>query len=82
MAMENVERGEVEEALTVLDRCLIQMRWRLRPPAKRRLALDMVALCTRLRPVVMVDYGGKMPELQEQLYHLFCLAQKVGVRSL
>lgn len=76
MAMENVERGEVEEALRVLDRCLIQMRWRLRPPAKRRLTLDMVALCTRLRPVIMVDYGGKMPELQEQLYHLLCHAKK------
>lgn len=76
MAMENVQRGEVEEALRVLDRCLLQMRWRLRPPAKRRLALDIVVLCTRLRPVIMVDYGGKMPELQDQLYHLLCLAQK------
>ncbi|XP_049380384.1 uncharacterized protein LOC125845034 isoform X2 [Solanum stenotomum] len=26
-----------------------------------------MALCTEMRPVVMVDYGGKMPELQERL---------------
>ncbi|KAH9310843.1 hypothetical protein KI387_025878, partial [Taxus chinensis] len=36
----------------------------------------IMALCTGLRPVVMIDYGGKMPELQEQLYGLLCLAQK------
>ncbi|KAL2507267.1 hypothetical protein Fot_30914 [Forsythia ovata] len=29
--------------------------------------MDILALCTGMRPVIMVDYGGKMPELQERL---------------
>lgn len=38
---------------------------------------DVLALCTGMRPVVMVDYGGKMPELQERLCTLMELSQKV-----
>uniref|UniRef100_A0A2P2MIC8 Uncharacterized protein MANES_04G043800 n=1 Tax=Rhizophora mucronata TaxID=61149 RepID=A0A2P2MIC8_RHIMU len=36
---------------------------------------NILALCTGMRPVVMVDYGGKMPELQEQLCALLKLCQ-------
>jgi hypothetical protein len=38
---------------------------------------DILALCTGMRPTVMVDYGGKMPELQERLCQLMKLIQKV-----
>lgn len=38
---------------------------------------DILALCTGMRPVVMVDYGGKMPELQERLCAVLKLSQKV-----
>ncbi|XP_057863788.1 uncharacterized protein LOC131071844 [Cryptomeria japonica] len=71
-----MRREEAEEALKVLEKCLCSFRWRLRPQARRRLYLDILALCTGLRPVVMIDYGGKMPELQENLYGVLCLAQK------
>ncbi|KAE9447656.1 hypothetical protein C3L33_20440, partial [Rhododendron williamsianum] len=37
---------------------------------------DMLALCTGMRPVIMVDYGGKMPELQEHLCGVLKLSQK------
>ncbi|KAK1319035.1 hypothetical protein QJS10_CPB04g01879 [Acorus calamus] len=66
----------VEEVLKVVDTCLARIKWRLRPSSKRRLETDILALCTRLRPVIMVDYGGKMPELQEHLCKLLDLAQK------
>lgn len=38
---------------------------------------DILSLLTGLRPVVMVDYGGKMPELGEHLCALLHLARKV-----
>jgi hypothetical protein len=38
---------------------------------------DILALCTGMRPAVMIDYGGKMPELQERLCQLMKLIQKV-----
>ena len=38
---------------------------------------DILSLLTGLRPVVMVDYGGKMPELGEHLCALLHLAGKV-----
>ncbi|KAG5530779.1 hypothetical protein RHGRI_025678 [Rhododendron griersonianum] len=38
--------------------------------------IDMLALCTGMRPVIMVDYGGKMPELQEHLCGVLKLSQK------
>eukprot|EP00268_Persea_americana_P013977 TRINITY_DN16193_c0_g2_i2.p1 TRINITY_DN16193_c0_g2~~TRINITY_DN16193_c0_g2_i2.p1 ORF type:complete len:189 (+),score=40.24 TRINITY_DN16193_c0_g2_i2:111-677(+) len=68
--------GEVEEVLKVLDSCIPRVKWRLRAAAKRRLETDILALCTELRPVVMVDYGGKMPELQENLCALLHLCHK------
>lgn len=37
----------------------------------------MLALCTGMRPVVMIDYGGKMPELQDRLLSLLELIQEV-----
>jgi len=38
---------------------------------------DVLALCSAMRPVIMLDYGGKMPELQDQLCALLELIQKV-----
>ncbi|KAG6489462.1 uncharacterized protein LOC122005703 isoform X1 [Zingiber officinale] len=38
--------------------------------------MDILALCTRLRPAVLVDYGGIMPKLQENLSSLLLLAKK------
>ncbi|XP_057958085.1 uncharacterized protein LOC131150974 isoform X2 [Malania oleifera] len=67
---------ELEEGLKVLDSCSSQIKWRLKPQSKRRLQTDILALCTGLRPVVMVDYGGKMPELGEQLCAVLELCQK------
>ncbi|XP_016899719.2 uncharacterized protein LOC103486956 isoform X2 [Cucumis melo] len=70
-----MEAREMEEALKVLDSSLSQIKWRLKFPAKRRLQLDVLALCTGMRPVVMIDYGGKMPELQQRLCALLKLIQ-------
>ncbi|XP_024024818.1 uncharacterized protein LOC21387142 isoform X4 [Morus notabilis] len=61
------EVAELDEVLKVLDSSLSQIKWRLKASARRRLQIDVLALCTGMRPVVMVDYGGKMPELQERL---------------
>lgn len=71
-----MEKVEMDEVLTVLDSCISRIKWRLRPSAKRRLQTDILALCTGLRPVVMVDYGGKLPELQDQLCSLIHLCHK------
>ncbi|XP_043811601.1 uncharacterized protein LOC110613980 isoform X2 [Manihot esculenta] len=71
-----MEVTEVEEVLRVLDSSLSNIKWRLKSPAKRRLQLDVLALCTEMRPVIMVDYGGKMPELQEHLCALLKLCQQ------
>ncbi|KAK9109358.1 hypothetical protein Sjap_017418 [Stephania japonica] len=38
--------------------------------------INILALCTGLRPLVMVDYGGKMPKLQEHLCSVVKLSQK------
>lgn len=40
---------------------------------------DVLALCTRLRAVVMIDYGGKMPELQDHLCALISFMRKVSL---
>ncbi|THF99723.1 hypothetical protein TEA_001125 [Camellia sinensis var. sinensis] len=40
---------------------------------------DILALCSRMRAVVMVDYGGKMPELQERLYEESSIFQHLRV---
>lgn len=39
--------------------------------------VDVMALCSGMRPLVMVDYGGKMPELQEHLCSLLEVIRKV-----
>lgn len=46
---------------------LKHMGWRLRSHARLRIAIDIAALCTALRVVVMVDYAGKVPRLPDQL---------------
>ncbi|KAF8780825.1 hypothetical protein HU200_000771 [Digitaria exilis] len=56
--------------LRVVEACAVRIRWRLRPSSKRRLLNDILFLCTGLRPVVLVDYGGIMPQLQENLCSL------------
>ncbi|KAM3303688.1 putative protein isoform X2 [Capsicum chacoense] len=62
-----MEVVELEMVLRTFESVLSQIKWRLKISSKRRLETDILALCTEMRPVVMVDYGGKMPELQEQL---------------
>ncbi|CAL1386328.1 unnamed protein product [Linum trigynum] len=59
-----------DEVLQVLNSSLSHLKWRLKSPAKRRLEIDVLALLTGMRPVIMVDYGGKMPELQQHLCSL------------
>ncbi|KAL7617712.1 hypothetical protein Lser_V15G02938 [Lactuca serriola] len=58
---------DISEVLRVLDFSLSRTNWRLRASSKRRLETDILALCTGMRPVIMIDYGGKMPELRERL---------------
>lgn len=55
------------EVLRVLESSLSRTNWRLRASSRRRLETDILALCTGMRPVIMIDYGGKMPELRERL---------------
>ncbi|CAA6668285.1 unnamed protein product [Spirodela intermedia] len=71
-----MEAGAMEEALRVVDLCLSRIKWRLSSSARHRLHIDVIALCTRLRPVVMVDYGGKIPELTEHLCKLLHLCHE------
>ncbi|KAF3455693.1 hypothetical protein FNV43_RR00335 [Rhamnella rubrinervis] len=71
-----VEAVDLEDLLKVLDSSLSRIKWRLKTLARRRLEIDVLALCTGMRPVVMIDYGGKMPELQERLCTLLDLSQK------
>ncbi|GMH28605.1 hypothetical protein Nepgr_030448 [Nepenthes gracilis] len=75
-----MERADVEaeEVLKVLSFCISQIKWRLKNSSKRRLETDILALCSGMRPVVMVDYGGKMPELQRHLCAVLELIQKEG----
>lgn len=70
-----MEAIELDEAMKTIDSCLSQINWRLKSSSKRRLQLDIIALITRMRPVVMIDYGGIMPQLQHQLSSLLRLAQ-------
>ncbi|KAM7486880.1 hypothetical protein LguiA_002889 [Lonicera macranthoides] len=67
---------EVQEVLKVFESSLSLIKWRLRPASKRRLETDILALCTGMRAVIMVDYGGKMPELQERLCAFLKISQK------
>ncbi|XP_040246590.1 uncharacterized protein [Aegilops tauschii subsp. strangulata] len=63
--------GVYEEMLRVVEACAARIRWRLRPQSKRRLLnADITFLCTGLRPVILMDYGGTMPQLQENLCSL------------
>ncbi|KAF7073607.1 hypothetical protein CFC21_078564 [Triticum aestivum] len=62
--------GVYEEMLRVVEACAARIRWRLRPQSKRRLLNDITFLCTGLRPVILMDYGGTMPQLQENLCSL------------
>ncbi|XP_071718530.1 uncharacterized protein [Rutidosis leptorrhynchoides] len=67
---------EAEDVLSVLDSSLSRTNWRLRPSSKRRLQTDILALCTGMRPVIMIDYGGKLPELRERLCSFLKLSQE------
>ncbi|XP_028114486.1 uncharacterized protein LOC114312456 isoform X6 [Camellia sinensis] len=71
-----METGELEEALKVLQSSLSRVKWRLKSNSRSRIQTDILALCSRMRAVVMVDYGGKMPELQERLYEVIKHCQK------
>ncbi|KAK9068782.1 hypothetical protein SSX86_012898 [Deinandra increscens subsp. villosa] len=62
-----MEAVDASEVLRVLDSSLSRTNWRLRAASKLRLQTDILALCTGMRPVIMIDYGGKMPELRERL---------------
>ncbi|VAI34604.1 unnamed protein product [Triticum turgidum subsp. durum] len=64
------EAGAYEEMLRVVEACAARIRWRLRPQSKRRLLNDITFLCTGLQPVILMDYGGMMPQLQENLCSL------------
>ncbi|KAL2332218.1 hypothetical protein Fmac_019799 [Flemingia macrophylla] len=71
-----MEASELDEGMMVLDSCLARINWRLKPSSKRRLQLDILALATKMRPVVMIDYGGIMPQLRQHLSSLIQLARK------
>ncbi|XP_074320057.1 uncharacterized protein LOC141656863 [Silene latifolia] len=71
-----MENTEAEQIQIALNSAISQIKWRLKPSSKRRLEIDVLALCSRMRPVVMVDYGGKMPELQDRLCSLIELLHK------
>ncbi|XP_020532003.1 uncharacterized protein LOC18448772 isoform X2 [Amborella trichopoda] len=71
-----MDNDQVELALQAFENSIFRVQWRLRAASKRRLILDVLALCTGLRPVVMVDYGGKVPELQERLCSVLNLVHK------
>ena len=43
---------------------------------------DILVLCTGMKLVIMIDYGGKMPELHEQLCANMKLIQKVLLFTL
>ncbi|XP_048234097.1 uncharacterized protein LOC8261710 isoform X2 [Ricinus communis] len=76
-----MEVAEVEQLLRILDSSLSHIKWRLKSHAKHRLQIDVLALCTEMRPVIMVDYGGKMPELQEHLCALLRLCQQMVTQA-
>ncbi|VFQ72465.1 unnamed protein product [Cuscuta campestris] len=75
---------EADEIVRALESSLSRIKWRLKPSSKRRLQTDMLALCTGMRPVVMVDYGGKMPELQQKLCAFLkqCINESLGFENL
>ncbi|KAL9249129.1 hypothetical protein AKJ16_DCAP01833 [Drosera capensis] len=56
---------KLEKAFMILQSAISQTKWP-----------HVLALCTGMRPVVMVDYGGKMPEIQQHLCAFLELIQK------
>ncbi|KAL6846776.1 hypothetical protein ACP4OV_024224 [Aristida adscensionis] len=74
-----VEAGACEEMLRAVEASLARVRWRLRTGSKRRLLNDILFLCTGLRPVVLMDYGGTMPQLQENLCSLLHHARQESI---
>ncbi|CAO2838174.1 unnamed protein product [Amaranthus hypochondriacus] len=71
-----MDSSQVEEAMQVLTSALFQLKWRLKQSSKLRLETDILALCSGMRPLVMIDYGGKMPQLQDQLCSLLAHISK------
>jgi hypothetical protein len=49
----------------------------LRRLASNKLFADIMFLCTGLRPVILMDYGGTMPQLQDNLCSLLHHARQV-----
>ncbi|XP_020097663.1 uncharacterized protein LOC109716551 isoform X2 [Ananas comosus] len=68
--------GPYDDMVRVIEASFSRIKWRLRPRPKRRLLNDILFLCTGLRPVVLVDYGGIMPKLHENLCALLDHARK------
>lgn len=62
-----MDAAELEDVLRVFEESLSQIKWRLKPSSKFRLQTDILALSSRMRPCIMVDYGGMMPELGNHL---------------
>ncbi|PWA78782.1 hypothetical protein CTI12_AA213310 [Artemisia annua] len=58
---------EEEEIKSAVEWSLAEIKWRLRPSSNRRLNTDILALCSGMRSVIMIDYGGKLPDLQLRL---------------
>ncbi|EYU37374.1 hypothetical protein ABFS82_07G087700 [Erythranthe guttata] len=69
---------ELEETLMVFEASLSHIKWRLKPSSKSRLQTDILALCSSMRPCIMVDYGGKMPELGHRLCAFLTHCKKVS----
>ncbi|KAL6582128.1 hypothetical protein OROMI_006142 [Orobanche minor] len=55
-----MDASELEEVSRVFQASLLQIKWRVKPSSKSRLQ-------TVMRPCIMVDYAGKMPELGNHL---------------
>ncbi|XP_020097672.1 uncharacterized protein LOC109716551 isoform X3 [Ananas comosus] len=76
-ALEMEDPGPYDDMVRVIEASFSRIKWRLRPRPKRRLLNDILFLCTGLRPVVLVDYGGIMPKLHENLCALLDHARKM-----
>ncbi|XP_051133413.1 uncharacterized protein LOC127253044 [Andrographis paniculata] len=57
----------LEGTVRVIEASLSQIKWRLKHSSKSRLQVDILALLAGMRPCIMVDYGGMMPELGDHL---------------
>lgn len=66
----------LEVAMKVLEKSVSRSRWKMRSASRHRLEIDILALLTGMRAVIMVDYGGKMPELQQHLCDVLKLSQQ------